>query len=61
MFLALFLHFISMGAADWAKADPDLTNRKEHIGLWRYCVDAIGGGTECNAFIDIVVGGMLAD
>lgn len=56
MFLALFLHFISMGAPDWAKADADLTKRKEHIGLWRYCVDTIGGGTECNAFIDIVVG-----
>jgi len=58
MFLALFLHFISMGAPDWAKANEDITNRKEHIGLWRYCVDTIGGGTACNAFVDIVVGGM---
>lgn len=57
--LALLLHFIAMGAPQWARSLPD-RERKDHIGLWRYCSYPIGGGESCGDFVDIIVGGMHA-
>lgn len=57
--LSLLLHFIAMGAPQWAKTDESQVKRKEHIGLWRYCTYPIGGGEACNEFVDIIVGDWL--
>lgn len=58
MCLTFILHLVSMGAAHWAKSD-DTVQRREHIGLWRFCTETIGGGTKCDRFIDIIVGDWL--
>jgi hypothetical protein len=55
--LSLLLHFIAMGAPQWARADQNKMERKEHIGLWRFCTYPYGGGEACSDFVDIIVGG----
>ena len=55
--LSLLLHLIAMGTPHWAKSDEGRVERKEHIGLWRYCTYPVGGGQACGDFIDIIVGG----
>lgn len=57
--LALLLHLIAMGAPQWARSDLNKMDRKEHIGLWRYCTYPYGGGEACGDFVDIIVGGMI--
>lgn len=56
--LALLIHFVAMGAPQWARSDASETGRKEHIGLWRFCTYPYGGGEACSDFVDIIVGGM---
>ncbi|ELU12940.1 hypothetical protein CAPTEDRAFT_198743 [Capitella teleta] len=57
--LALLLHLIAMGAPQWARSDLNKMDRKEHIGLWRYCTYPYGGGEACGDFVDIIVGDWL--
>lgn len=58
LLVALLFHLISFGAPHWAKTN-DNAQRREHIGLWRYCTYPIGGGETCNDFIDIISGDWL--
>lgn len=57
LIVGLLFHLISFGAPHWAKTNENRANRKEHIGLWRYCTYPIGGGETCSDFIDIITGG----
>jgi ubiquitin carboxyl-terminal hydrolase 34 len=54
--IAFLFHLIAIGAPWWARTDTDQTDRKEHIGLWRYCTSPIGGGHACNDFVEIWMG-----
>jgi len=58
--IAFLLHLIAIGSSWWARADPSRSDRVEHIGLWKYCADPIGGGEACNDFVDIIYGGQLS-
>lgn len=57
--IALLLHLIALGAPNWAKTDESQTERKEHIGLWKYCTYPVGGGQSCDDFVNIITGGQL--
>jgi len=58
--LALLLHLIGMGAPYWARTNPRLTQRDEHIGLWRYCSKPFGSSSSvCDDFINIITGDWL--
>ena len=56
LLVALLFHLISFGAPHWASTNSN-AQRREHIGLWRYCAYPIGGGETCSDFIDIITGG----
>lgn len=55
--IAFLLHLIAIGSTWWARADPSRSDRVEHIGLWRYCANPIGGGEACGDFVEIIYGG----
>lgn len=57
--IALLFHLIAIGAPNWAKTDESQTDRKEHIGLWRYCTYPVGGGQSCDDFVNIITGDWL--
>jgi hypothetical protein len=57
--VALLLHLVAFGSPWWAKSNPNVMSRNEHIGLWRYCTDVIGGGDNCDDFIDITTSDWL--
>ena len=59
LIFALLLHLISFGAPNWAQTNLDVVSRSDHYGLWRYCTDPKGGGSDCSDFIDTTSSGKL--
>lgn len=60
--VAFFMFLVAFGSPHWAKSDPSVSRRKDHIGLWKYCSYAkyaVGEGDYCNDFVDIIVGDWL--
>jgi len=57
--IAFLLHLIAIGSSWWGRADPSRSERVEHLGLWKYCTDPLGGGEACNDFVDIIYGDWL--
>jgi hypothetical protein len=57
--IAFLFHLIAIGSTWWGRADPSQTDRAEHLGLWKYCADPIGGSEACNDFVDIIYGDWL--
>lgn len=51
--IAYLLHLISIGSTWWARADQSQTKRLDHIGLFKFCTDPIGGGEACDDWIEI--------
>ena len=58
LILAFILHLIAIAAPWWASTDPNMTDREEHIGLWKHCTWPVGGGESCTDFVDVIYGGM---
>lgn len=57
--VALILHLVAIAAPNWAKTNDNETDRKEHIGLWKYCTYPYGGGQSCDDFVNIITGDWL--
>ena len=67
-FVSFILHLIGLSSTHWAKVSTDLLLnrvRKEHIGLWRICVDSLQmvdarityGTMNCVDFVDLIYSG----
>ncbi|KAI0227890.1 hypothetical protein LSAT2_021601 [Lamellibrachia satsuma] len=57
--LTLLLHLICFSVPHWAKTNEYRTERREHIGLWRYCTYPINGHEKCDDFINIITSDWL--
>ena len=57
--IALLFHLVAIAAPWWSVSNLQKTERAEHVGLWKYCVNPIGDKQEsCWDFVDIITGGM---
>ena len=57
LLLAFLLFLIGYGSPHWCQSDPRRTNRREHIGLWKFCTYPYGSDETCSDFVDIIIGG----
>lgn len=62
--VSFLFHLIGLGTTRWAATGQVFKSqqiqRKEHIGLWRYCVDVVSVKSDvevCDDFVNIVYSG----